>query len=178
MLSLSENTLPVIYLRAGELHFSEQSARVYTVLGSCIAVTMFHRRLGIVAICHGLLPECRGKGQCGGECPAPGKYVDCAIQWMTKRFKQQGVLLREIEIKVFGGADTFSTGPAGRGGIRVGKRNAGMALRALGKEGLNILSLDVGGAIGRKLFFNTHTGEVLIKRLQPHVVLAVTKGGE
>ena len=178
MMSLSENTLPVIYLKTGEIHFAEQSASVYTVLGSCLAVTMFHRRLGIGAICHGFLPECREKGQCGGECPEPGKYVDCAIQWMTKRFKQRGALLHEIEIKVFGGADTLGAGPGGRGVISIGKLNAAMALQVLEKEGLSILSLDVGGATGRKLFFNTHTGEVLLKRLQPRVILAGTKGRE
>ncbi len=180
MMSLSGNTLPVIYLKTGEIHFAEQSASIYTVLGSCLAVTMFHRRSGIGAICHGFLPECREpqKGRCGGECPEPGKYVDCAIQWMMKRFKQRGVLLHEIEIKVFGGADMFGAGPGGRGGISIGKRNAAMALQALEKEGLSILSLDVGGTTGRKLFFNTHTGEVLLKRLRPRVILAGTKGRE
>ena len=177
-MSLSKNTLPVIYLKAGEIHFSGQPASVYTVLGSCLAVTMFHRRLGIGAICHGLLPECREKERCGGDCPEPGKYVDCAIQWMTKRFKQQGVSLHEIEIKVFGGADTFSAGPGGKGGISIGKRNAVMAMQELEKEGLKILALDVGGAAGRKLFFNTQTGEVLLKRLQPRVILAGTRAKE
>jgi chemotaxis receptor (MCP) glutamine deamidase CheD len=32
--------------------------------------------------------------------------------------------------------------------------------------------MDVGGAQGRKLFFNTATGEVLLKRLQPGVIVA------
>jgi chemotaxis protein CheD len=173
----SVQELPVIYLKAGEIHFSEQSASVYTVLGSCLAVTMFHRRLGIGAICHGVLPECRKKEQCG-DCPEPGRYVNCAIQWMTKRFKEQGVLLHEIEAKVFGGADTFSSASGGRGGIFIGKRNTAMAIQTLEKEGLSILSLDVGGATGRKIFFNTQTGGVLLKRLQPRVILAGTEGRE
>ena len=175
-MSISEETLPVIYLKTGEIHFSEQSASVFTVLGSCLAVTMFHRRLGIGAICHGLLPECLEKERCGGDCPEPGKYVDCAIRCMTKRFKQLGVLLHEIEVKVFGGADTFSAAPGGRRGFSIGQRNTEIAMQSLKKEGLSILSLDVGGATGRKLFFNTHTGEVLLKRLQPRVILAGTQG--
>jgi len=176
MMSLAENTLPAIYLKTGDIHFSEHSASVFTVLGSCLAVTMFHRRLGIGAICHGFLPECRKKEQCNADCPEPGKYVDCAIQWMTARFKQHGVLLHEIEIKVFGGADTLSGGPGSRGGILVGKRNVTAAMQELEKEGLSILSSDVGGTSGRKLFFNTHTGEVLLKRLQPRVILAGMEG--
>jgi len=169
-----ENTFPVIYLKAGGIHFSGQSASIFTVLGSCLAVTMFHRRLGIGAICHGFLPECREREQCSSNCPEPGKYVDCAIKWMTNRYRQQGVLLHEIEVKVFGGADTFSAPRGGQGGVSIGKRNAEMAFQAIEREGLRILSLDVGGATGRKLFFNTHSGEVLLKRLQPRVILAGT----
>jgi chemotaxis protein CheD len=172
MLSLAEKILPVIYLKTGEIHFSEQSASVFTVLGSCLAVTMFHRRSGISAICHGLLPECLEKERCGN-CREPGKYVECAIQWMMKRYKQQGVSLHDIEIKVFGGADSFSAEPGGRRGISsIGQRNTMTAMETLEKEGLRILSSDVGGATGRKLFFNTQTGEVLLKRLQPRVILA------
>ncbi len=50
-----------------------------------------------------------------------------------------------------------------------------MAMQALEKESLSILSIDVGGTTGRKLYFNTRTGEVLLKRLQPRVILAGTK---
>jgi chemotaxis protein CheD len=170
----NNNALPVIYLKAGEIHFSEQSASVYTVLGSCLAVTMFHRRSGVGAICHGVLPECRKKQQCSGDCPELGKYVDCTILWMAKRFKQNGMLLHDIEIKVFGGADTLSSASNVRSGILVGKRNVTTAMELLEREGLIILANDVGGNHGRKLFFNTHTGEVLLKRLQPRVILAET----
>jgi len=170
-----ENTLPVIYLKAGEIHFSEQSASVYTVLGSCLAVTMFHRRLGVGAICHGVLPECRKQQRCDGDCPEPGKYVDCAIRWMTKRFKQIGMMPHDIEIKMFGGTDTLNAGLGNRSGILVGKRNVTAATQVLLKEGFRILSIDVGGTCGRKLYFNTSTGEVLLKRLQPRLILADTK---
>jgi chemotaxis receptor (MCP) glutamine deamidase CheD len=34
-----------------------------------------------------------------------------------------------------------------------------------------VLARDVGGTRGRKIFFNTETGEVLLKRLQPNVTL-------
>jgi chemotaxis protein CheD len=170
-----ENRLPVIYLNAGEIHFSEQWVSVYTVLGSCLAVTMFHRHSGIGAICHGVLPECRKQEHCSGDCPKPGHYVDCAIRWMTKRFKENGMLPHDIEIKMFGGTDTLNTGSGSRSGILIGKRNITAAMQVLEKEDLRIHSIDVGGACGRKLYFNTRTGEVLLKRLQPRVILADRK---
>ncbi len=168
----SSHDLPVIYLKTGELYFSEQPATVITVLGSCLAVTLFHRRTGTGAICHGLMPECRERAGCSSECREPGKYVECAIQWMVNRFRRKQVMLRETEVKVFGGSDMFDAARNGKGGIPVGKLNITMAMKRLELEGLHILSIDVGGAQGRKLFFDTGTGEVLLKRLPPRVILA------
>ena len=173
----STHELPVIYLKSGELHFSEQPASVMTVLGSCLAVTLFHRRTGTGAICHGLLPECRERAGCGSECREPGKYVECALLWMVKQFSRRGVALRELEVKVFGGADMFGARPGAKRNISVGKQNIATAIKVLEKEGLSILSMDVGGVQGRKLFFNTQTGEILLKRLQPRVVLADNGSG-
>jgi len=167
--------LPVIYLKAGELHITEQPASVLTVLGSCLAVTMLHRPTGINAICHGLLPECREMTGCSADCSSADKYVVCAIRRMTKEFNRRGVASREIEVKVFGGAEMFSPGAGAKSTITVGKQNTEAALRAIAKEGLTIASMDVGGVQGRKLFFNTATGEVLLKRLQPNVIIAKKK---
>ena len=60
-MSLDESKFPVIYLKSGEIYFTEEPVIVLTVLGSCVSVTLFHRRLGYSAICHGLLPRCRAR---------------------------------------------------------------------------------------------------------------------
>jgi chemotaxis protein CheD len=91
---------------------------------------------------------------------------------MVKHFRKHGAASHEIEVKVFGGADMFGAGPGGMGGISVGKQNAEKALDVIKKEGLLVTAHDLGGTQGRKIFFNTKTGEVLLKRLQPNVVLA------
>ena len=49
-MSPNEDDLPVIYLKAGELHFSDKPSSVMTVLGSCLSVTMFHRAARVGAI--------------------------------------------------------------------------------------------------------------------------------
>jgi chemotaxis protein CheD len=100
------------------------------------------------------------------------KYVDCSIRKMLKLFDRFDVKRRELEIKVFGGADMLDTARNGRGAFSVGKLNITTATMILEQEGLSIVSMDVGGRWGRKLYFHTRTGEVLLKRLQPNIVLA------
>jgi chemotaxis protein CheD len=167
----SEPKLPVIYLKAAEIYFSKEPVSVLTVLGSCLAVTMFHQHLGTGAICHGLLPQCAKRRLCSEPCVDEARYVECSIEQMVKRFIRIGALLQEIEVKIFGGADMFAARPDS-GPVAVGKQNIATAMRIIKEKGLRIVSLDVGGVQGRKIFFNTRSGKVLLKRLQPSIVLA------
>jgi chemotaxis protein CheD len=171
-MSPNENDLPVIYLKSGEIHFSDKPSSVMTVLGSCLSVTMFHRKARMGAICHGLLPKCRERAVCGRPCAEQAKYVECAIEMMVKLFDDKHLKRGELEVKVFGGADMFSMRLGGKNSISVGRQNIEIAQQALEKAGLQVIALDVGGTAGRKLFFNTATGEVLLKRLQATIVLA------
>jgi chemotaxis protein CheD len=160
-----------VYLKAGEMVFSGEPSVVMTVLGSCLSVTMLHRRSGFAAICHALLPRCPERRHCGAHCDRRAKYVECVVPRMVRQFNEAGANLRELEVKVFGGADMFSSRAGGGASISIGKQNIEIALEVLEKAGLRVLVRDVGGTQGRKIFFNTETGEVLLKRLQPNVTL-------
>jgi chemotaxis protein CheD len=150
----------------GEMHFSGEPAVIVTVLGSCLSITMFSRRRGLGGICHGLLPKCgRQKKDCHGECLEGFKYVDCSIRRMVKLFDRHKVRRSEIEVKCFGGADMFARIIERPGVVSIGKQNAMTAEQILTSEGLKPQVVDVGGLQGRKIFFNTNTGEVLLKRL-------------
>jgi chemotaxis protein CheD len=46
-----------IFLKPGELHVSEKPAIIFTVLGSCGAVTIFNKMLKIGGICRILSPR-------------------------------------------------------------------------------------------------------------------------
>ncbi len=131
---------------------------VQTVLGSCVSVTLFHRLMGLGAICHGVLPH--------GECEAKYKYVDCSIRWMLRKFDAYGIPRDEIEVKLFGGSDLFRAGGEKMSGVPVGEQNIEVARRILRAENVFLLASDVGGSHGRKLFFNTRTGEVLLSHLR------------
>ena len=48
----------------------------------------------------------------------------------------------------------------------MGKQNIEMALRRLEDESLRLVTQDLGGARGRKILFNTYSGEVFLKRLR------------
>jgi chemotaxis protein CheD len=173
---LSERELPTIYIGSGEICFTDQPNVIVTVLGSCVSVTLFHRRLGLGAICHGLLPHCRNRGACSHTCAESAKYVECSLRTMVGRFKQHGIAVRELETGLYGGADMFGASSSARSRFSVGKQNIETAFSVLETEGLQVFDKNVGGRQGRKIHFNTRTGEVRLMLLQPGVVLAENNG--
>jgi chemotaxis protein CheD len=148
-----------IFLRPGEIYVGDRPARVSTILGSCIAVTMFNERLERGAICHALLPRnpaADGQGIL--------RYVDSSIRYMLERFRDMGVHKGELEVKLLGGADVIER--VNDMALSVGQQNIQTALEIMKKEEIIPLSIDVGGAQGRKIHFETHTGKVLLERLR------------
>jgi chemotaxis protein CheD len=151
-----------IYLHPGELCVCDEPTQVITVLGSCVSVTLFNPRLCLGAICHATLPECRTAGNCESVCIEAFRYMDCAVRYMLGALRKRGVLNKEIEIKMFGGADTLIS----QGSNTVGSKNVQAALSILQEEHLNVVAMDVGDSFGRKLIFYSNTGEVFLKRLR------------
>ena len=131
---------------------------ISTVLGSCISVTMFFRRFRIGAMCHALLP-----GKEGGAESDPFRFVDHAITHMVREFVRLGVRKRDIEVKLFGGSDVLITRDKN---ATVGNQNVRRAFEIIEREGLTLLARDVRGEVGRKIFFNTGTGEILLRRIK------------
>ena len=140
------------------------------VLGSCVSVTLYHRRFGLSAVSHGLLPHCKERSVCAGNCAGYAKFVDCSVHAMARRFKQSGITLQELEARIYGGAEMFGSRSSAGSAASVGSQNIETALNALDDEGLRVYSMDVGGSLGRKIFFDTGTGEVFQKHIQLRTV--------
>jgi chemotaxis protein CheD len=154
-----QTDLPVIYLKPGELYLGEQPTLVTTVLGSCVSLIFFHqpRRLG--AICHALLPTNK-------EQEKSFRYVDSSFHWMLKQFQSRDIPSPQIQVKLFGGADVLECYQGICRTVTVGQQNIRQALEMVKTNGLQVQVSDLGGTWGRKLFFFTHTGEVLLKRVE------------
>lgn len=146
-----------IYLKPGELVLTEEPVMVTTVLGSCVSVTMFNAQRGAAAICHGMLPH-------GGKSES-FKYVDTAMHYMIRYFKKLDIDRKDIEVKVFGGADMFNSAGSSTSSFTVGWQNISAATRCLQEYGMAPTASDVGGKKGRKLIFTTDSGIVYLKKL-------------
>lgn len=161
-ISRYDSELSRVYLRIGEIHISKEPTVITTVLGSCISVTMFSSRSAIGGMCHGFLPQCQDFGKCDKEFSECLKFVDCSIWRMVDRFRRYGIMPRDIETRMFGGA-SFSEKKNDTGRyLSVGDKNIESARQVVVDMGLNLVAADVGGASGRRVVFYTHTGDVFL----------------
>ena len=154
-----------IFLKPCEVHFSRRAEWVETILGSCVAVTMRHKERGLSAVCHAMLPWYRPGA--GGQAENDKlKFVDTSVEHMVAFFQHKGIFCSELEAKMFGGACTFSSSQGVTESVLVGKSNVAAAIATLERFGIALVAQDTGGTEGRRIYFNTGTGEVLLKRIR------------
>ncbi|MCQ2975687.1 MAG: chemotaxis protein CheD [Bacteroidales bacterium] len=140
------------FLYPSTMFASVQPAEVTTILGSCVAVCLWDRYLGIGGINHYMLPTWNGM-----ELASP-KYGNIAIERLLERMEQLGAQKKNLVAKVFGGGEVISVTSSI---MHIGERNILVAEQMLNELGIHIMSRSTGGNSGRKIIYNTHTGEVL-----------------
>jgi hypothetical protein len=95
-----------IFLQPGDWYFGDKDTRIRTLLGSCIAITIWHPRLRVGGMCHFLLP---GRGVCTPSVGLDGRYGDEAIAALMQELWRQRTHPGEYVCKIFGGGNMFQT---------------------------------------------------------------------
>lgn len=152
-----------LFLQPSDLAITEGPARVKTVLGSCVAVVMRAPRLGMAAIGHCLLPRAPALAAPLTRQEAL-KYVDSTIGLMLRELARRGAGAVDLEVKLFGGADSLDRPPS-KSSYQVGQRNVEAALAVLAAHGLAPVAKSVGGRRGYVIEFDNATGHVQVRRL-------------
>jgi chemotaxis protein CheD len=159
-----DSGLKEIFLNPGDYAFGDEQVRLRTILGSCVAVTFWHKTLRIGAMCHYLLPS-RAPGQPG---PPGGKYASEVIPLIAARFGSLGIQPGDLEVKMFGGSNMFPGLTLGES-LSIGTKNIHMGLAILNRSGFNILNYDLAGGTNRTVVFEIWSGEVWVRQGQPPV---------
>lgn len=145
------------FLLPGAIFAPATEHLVTTILGSCVAVCLWDKAHHRGGMNHFLLPLWNGDGL-----PTP-KYGNIAIDRLLEKLLQRGANHATLIAKVFGGASMWSSSG---GLLAVGERNVELVNAQLDELRIPIIGADLGGRVGRKVIFNTATGEVWMQRHQ------------
>lgn len=151
-----------IFLQPGEFYFGEGRTRVRTLLGSCVAISVWHPRLKIGGLCHYMLPG-RG-GHHGMHRALDGRYADEAMLLFAREMRAAGTTPREYDAKLFGGGRMFANGcEVCRSGMDVPNRNVLRGRELVQQYGLRLKAEHLGGEGHRNLLFEIWSGDAYLK---------------
>lgn len=146
-----------IFLNPGELGCGSHGEVFGTLLGSCVAITLWHPRRRIGSICHFVLPELPAQA---AQAANDGRYGASAFAMMLSELRRVGVPPDECTAKIFGGGRMFESGSQVQD---VGARNIATARRLLAGIGLSASAENVGAEGYRRLYFDISSGDVWLK---------------
>lgn len=141
---------PGYYLEPGYIYLTKESVVIRTVVGSCVAVCLWDRKLGYGGMNHFLRPIIRDAKS------ATPKYGNVATVALITMMEEAGCEAGDIVGQILGGACPEEAKDAD-----LGEENVSIARSVLQKKGIAIVSEDVGGNMGRKVVFDTKTGQLM-----------------
>ncbi len=144
------------FLHPSTIWVSKEPQWVTTILGSCVSVCFFDPKGKIGGINHFMLPYWNGNGL---ESP---RYGNVAIFQLYQKMLEFGANKENLVCKIFGGAEVLGEQQFS---FNVGQRNIELALKILAEMDIPVVSSSTGGKLGRKIHYNTGTGELFQKYL-------------
>lgn len=148
-----------IFLLPGEMDWRREPCVLATLLGSCVAVCLHDPGKGWGGMNHFMVPS---RGQ--GPSLEAGKCGDSAVAALLRLAEMSGSRRGDLVAQVFGGGAVVghlaSVGQAGLGNI--GDRNVAAARAALVAAGVRIQRHDTGGTQGRRVRFDTASGNATV----------------
>ncbi len=136
-----------------QIVFVAKPEKATAVVGSCIALALYHPRTGLGALAHIVLPHESGRGG------PPGKFADTAVPHLVEKLNEQGANTAGLVAKFCGGSQMFG----GKGPMQIGQQNAKAVAEELKRLRIPISGEQVGGGKGRRVIFDTASGELKIE---------------
>lgn len=162
MITASQLIIPKQYfITDGQFIITTVPADINTVLGSCVSVCVWDKKMKMGGMNHYLMP-----GSTSSVAGNPN-HGYTSIPMLIRSMINRGAQLENMESKIFGGCNSWVRE---NNFFAVGNKNVEVANLLLKEAGVKITAQNTGGIYGRKITFNTLTGKVKVHLLTKTVV--------
>lgn len=151
-----------VFLLPGQWYFGANGAIVRTLLGSCVALTLWHPHRHMGGMCHYLLPTRTRPPSASLD----GRFAEEAVELLVSSMARTGTKPGEYLVDLYGGADTMPD-QAHVHKFNIGERNIEKALELVERYGFQLQTVDVGGNEPRNVTLDMKSGQVELKRGKP-----------
>ena len=142
------------FIHVGEIYIGVKPTEISTVLGSCIAVCLYDKVEQIGSMNHYLVPLWNENGL-----QSP-KYGNISIPRLVENMINVGCSIKNIEAKIFGGANVIDVRVKD---MMIGRKNIIIAKELLREHNITITAQDIGGTQGRRIMMRSDTGKVMLR---------------
>ena len=142
------------YLYAGDVFVTAKPTEITTVLGSCISVCLWDPTKGIGGINHYVSPVWSKSD------PESNRYAEPSIDTLLQKMLRLGASKEKLICNVFGGGRVIDLH------LDIGAENIRAAKEILRQKDIRVMEWDVGDAHGRKIQFNTYSGEIKLYKIR------------
>ena len=151
-----------LHLLAGQLYFGKEPSSIRTLLGSCVAITLWHPLRRIGGMCHYLLPQRDRKPAAASD----ARFGEEAVALLVQALTRAGTQPTEYEAHLYGGADTLPI-PGGGANFNIGERNIALGWSLIDHYGFTLQGVDVGDDVPRTVDLSMADGAVSMRRGEP-----------
>ena len=160
MKPVNEDILEV-FLKPGEFYFGDEKTRIRTLLGSCVAITLWHPKKKIGGMCHYMLPQ-RPRQKPGDQ--LDGRYAEDAMQMFMHELRHSRTLPGEYQVKLFGGGSMFERPEKFKSNMDISERNVEFGHYIILQYGFKLSGDDLGGKGHRNVILDLWNGDVWVRR--------------
>jgi len=150
-----------IFLQPGEFYFGEEKTRIRTLLGSCVAITLWHPRLKIGGMSHFMLPQ---RPVRANDRPLDGRYAEDVMLMFHRELARTRTRPGEFQVKVFGGGRMFDYKQKVKRHVDISDRNVEAGRQLIAQHGFRITAEDLGNYGHRNVIFDLWSGDVWVRR--------------
>lgn len=129
-------------------------------LGSCVGVTLYDEEKKIGALAHIMLPSVSSLAQENISENMKFRYAEYALPYMLNKMFFMGSERKDIVAKIIGGASMFKRKSST---LNIGEKNIEAVRTFLKNNFIKVQAEEVGGDMGRTIFFDLNNGVVIMK---------------
>ena len=160
-----------IFLQPGDFYFGDAKTRIRTLLGSCVAITLWHPRLHIGGMCHYMLPR-RPIRKVDTPHVLDGRYAEDAMKMFHAEILRARTRAGEYEVKLFGGGQMFAPSSRHAGHPSISETNVDYGRAAITLAGFRSVAEDLGGDSHRNVILDLWSGDVWVRKPGPSAIRA------
>lgn len=150
-----------IFLQPGDFYFGDSNTRIRTLLGSCVAITIWHPLLHIGGMCHYMLPR---RPRHKADDVLDGRYAEDVMQLFMHELKRSKTKPSEYKAKLFGGGNMFSNTKKPSGHTSISSQNIDFGRILMTQYGFKVHAECMGGEGHRNIVFDIWSGDVWVRR--------------